>query len=188
MKPIIQIKVTIDNIEPPIWRRLLVKSFLTFNELHHTLQIAFGWENAHLYQFSIEDYYIRFPYPDDGNDAFEVIDSTDVKLDKLLTEKGYEFTYEYDFGDSWIHTIVVEKFLNIEPGICYPSCLSGERAAPPENCGGLNGYNAIMAAEGKKYNQLVGSRKPFNSEYFNIERVNNQLAHLDSYIKTIDKE
>ncbi len=187
MNSIIQIKVTIEDIKPLIWRRLLVKSSSTFFELHNILQIAFSWENSHLFQFKVEDYFIGVPDPDN----VEVIDAKDMTLGKILTERDYEFTYEYDFGDNWEHTIKVEKFLYTDPDSEYPLCSAGKMAAPPENCGGVLGYYQIIKASGNKkhleYEQLIGDRKSFNPEYFNIESINNQLAHLKSYIKKIEK-
>ncbi|MGP8215046.1 MAG: plasmid pRiA4b ORF-3 family protein [Bacteroidia bacterium] len=190
MNSIIQVKITLENIKPLIWRRLLISSCTTFYELHHILQIAFGWKNHHLFQFKIEDYYIGIPDPDyDIGGVIKMIDAKDVVMDKILTEKGYEITYEYDFGNNWKHTIIVEKFLNVEPGICSPSCMAGKRAAPPEDCGGVKGYYSIMETiidkNHKEYKRLMGNRA-FNPEYFNIDRVNNQLARLDSYIKKIE--
>ncbi len=186
MNPIIQIKVTIEDIKPLIWRRLLVKSSSTFFELHNILQITFGWENSHIFQFKVEDYFIGIPDPDN----IEVIDANDLTLGNILTEKDYEVTYEYDFGDSWEHIIKVEKFLYADLDSEYPVYSAGKMAAPPENCGGVTGYYQIMKARGNKkhpeYEQLKGGRKSFNPGYFNIESVNNQLARLKSYIKKIE--
>ena len=140
-------------------------------------------ENSHLFQFEVEDYNIGVPDPED---ITETIDSRGVMVSKILKKVGEEISYEYDFGDSWYHTIIVEK---LEPGVYYPSCLAGERSVPPENCGGVDGYNEIMKEEGKEYHQLHSSSlKSFHPEYFNLERVNNQLANLGNYIKKIEKE
>lgn len=137
MNPVILIKVTLNDIKPPIWRRLLIKSSITFYELHNILQIAFGWKNCHLFQFHVEEYFIGPPDPEPAfDDEIKIIDSKEVIVGKIMTEAGYELQYEYDFGDSWMHTITVEKLLHLEPDFYYPVCTAGKRAAPLENCGG----------------------------------------------------
>lgn len=196
MLPLIQLRVTLENIQPPVWRRLLLSSSTFFSELQHIIQIAFGWENSHLFQFKTEDYFIGIPDPEfDISDNIKVIDAKEVVVGKLLTETGDEIEYEYDFGDSWIHSVVMEKYLQVEPGFNYPSCLSGKRAAPPENCGGAPGYSLLMEVMGnkqhpeyKEYRELFGGRKAFDPEKFDIEKVNKQLARLKSYIKKVENE
>lgn len=195
MYPIIQLRVTLEDIKPPIWRRLILSSSATFYELHHIIQIAFGWENSHLFQFKTEDYFIGLPDPEfDISDNIKVIDAKDVILSKLFTETGDEIEYEYDFGDSWIHSVVMEKYLQIEPGFNYPSCLAGKRATPPENCGGVHGYHLLMETEGtkkhpehKQYDALFGGKKTFDPEYFDIDKVNKRLTRLESYIKKTEE-
>jgi hypothetical protein len=193
MKPIIQIKVTLDEIKPLIWRRLLVKSSITFYELHNIIQIAFGWENCHLFQFNMEDYFIGQPDPEF---EMKIIDSKDVIVGEVMTQIGYELGYEYDFGDAWMHTITIEKFLHLQPDFYYPVCTAGKRAAPLEDCGGIPGYQHVLKAlknkQNPKYREYVewlsGKRKTYDPECFNLENVNSQLAQLKTYIRKIEKE
>ncbi len=191
MKEIIMLKVTLDDIKPHIWRRVLVRSSSSFWELHNILQIVFGWENSHLFQFKTDGYFIGLPDTEFEEDSHKTLDAREIKLDKVITEVGYTFSYEYDFGDSWGHTIKVEKFLFADPDTIYPLCTSGERAAPPENCGGVPGFKLLMKSKGREknpeYDEIMGGRKAFNPENFNVEKVNKQLSSLDSYMRKIEK-
>jgi len=131
-----QFKIQIRDIQkPPVWRRLLVPNFITFHQFHSIIQTAFGWGNYHLYQFSPQGwgskpiYKIRDEYDDNT-----VKDSRSGKISKIFTNPGQTFTYIYDFGDSWIHHIILEKI--DEPTITTSKCTGGKGVCPPEDCGG----------------------------------------------------
>ena len=132
---IFQLKVTLKHARPAIWRRLQVPGDLRLGKLHAVLQDAFGWTSSHLHQFIVGETVIGMP----DLDAFEpVVDERKIRLDEIAQAKS-RFVYEYDFGDSWEHQVVVEKVLPVEAGVRYPRCLAGERACPPEDCGGIGG-------------------------------------------------
>lgn len=116
-----------------IWRRLLVSSDSTIADLHHTLQIAFGWNDAHLNLFRIhgQDYGVCH----DGGISFSN-NPSQVKLSDFKFRINERFLYEYDFGDRWQHEVRVEKRLPPEAKHIYPLCIGGQRSAPPEDCGG----------------------------------------------------
>jgi len=132
-RKVYQIKATLDEIRPPIWRRLEVLNDTTLEELHLILQVAMGWANYHLHQFTIDGIEYGQPDPDYGS---EMEDETKVKLYQVAPEENAKFIYEYDFGDSWQHTVLIEKILPVEKGKHYPMCIKGERACPPEDIGG----------------------------------------------------
>ena len=130
---IYQVKITLKRSKPAIWRTLLIPAEMRLGDLHRTIQIAFGWENSHLHQF-IKDrkfYTVRFP----NDDFWDDLDNVDYKKDKtcifdLLNALKESIIYEYDFGDSWEHEIVLEKILPVDPQQTYPICLDGRAKRP----------------------------------------------------------
>ena len=171
-----QIKVTLEDSKPPIWRRLLVPPNVTLGDLHYILQIAMGWTDSHLHQFIIGGKYYGVPDPD-----MEAIDEDRVKLAQIISGEKFKFRYEYDFGDSWSHLILVEKILPAEPGQPYPICLTGKRHGPPEDCGGVYGYDDFVKAmanpkhpEHKSMKEWYG--EDFDPEAFDLDEVNAMLT------------
>jgi len=176
-RKVYQIKATLDEIRPPIWRRLEVLNDTTLEELHLILQVAMGWANYHLHQFTIDGIEYGQPDPDYGS---EMEDETKVKLYQVAPEENAKFIYEYDFGDSWQHTVLIEKILPVEKGKHYPMCIKGERACPPEDIGGPWGYTDFVEAvldishpEHEDMVEWVGGE--FDPEAFNIEEINENL-------------
>lgn len=174
-----QIKVTLNFIQPPVWRRILVSDKITLLDLHHVIQDVFGWLDYHLHEFNIYD----ISYGDPANDEFgemEIRDEKKFKLKKLALTEGSKFIYEYDFGDSWKHTLVVEKILPFEKGMKLPQCIKGKRACPPEDVGGPWGYEGFLEAmqdpqnkEHDQYMEWIGGE--FDPEAFDLESVNECL-------------
>jgi hypothetical protein len=170
-----QLKVTLEDIKPPIWRRILVTGNTTLSKLHRILQVVMGWDDYHLHQFIINDIYYGTPDPDFG---FEVKNEKNAKLEKLfsLDNEKSTFFYEYDFGDSWYHSILIEKIMPFEPGKHYPVCIKGKRACPPEDCGGVGGYyhflEAIQDPEHPDHDDMMEWREDFDPEAFDIDAIN----------------
>jgi hypothetical protein len=135
---IYQFKVTLKEIQPPIWRRFEVHSDITFRELHKTLQVVMGWWNYHLHLFQIGPLIItdRETLAEWSADG---IPDEIARLNKFVAQAGATFSYEYDFGDSWEHELLLEKIVPVDETAVYPRCLAGERACPPEDCGGVWG-------------------------------------------------
>ncbi len=129
---IYQLKVTLEHIRPPIWRRIEVPSNLPLPELHLVLQAAMGWTNSHLHQFRVGKAYYGDPDIDEFGEL-NLKDESKLRLTKLLSKPKQKMVYEYDFGDGWEHEIVLEKILPAGPAIHYPRCLGGARACPPED-------------------------------------------------------
>ncbi|MFQ6029667.1 MAG: plasmid pRiA4b ORF-3 family protein [Dehalococcoidia bacterium] len=181
--PVFQLKVTLKNIEPPIWRQFLAPSGITLHRLHLILQEVMGWENYHLYRFQIGRRDYGEPHPD--NDFYELNfrNSKRAKLGRLVKTPGDSFSYEYDFGDSWIHQLLLEDIVQAETGRPYPVCLEGSRACPPEDCGGSWGYGELLEvirnpAHEEYLDRLEWLGEGFDPEHFDIEQVNLRLARM----------
>ena len=142
-----QFKITLLDIEPAIWRRIVVPD-CALVDLHDFIQAVFGWDNGHPHEFLING--IRYTGPALGGNDFgiEVEDETQILLSTLLpkSRRKARWIYEYDFGDSWRHEILFERFPPSDPTLKYPVCLEGARACPPDNCGGPWGYGGLLAA------------------------------------------
>lgn len=141
-----QLKITLRDIRPPIWRRVQVRSDATLGHLHWVIQFAMGWTNSHLHSFSIQGMEYSMLMPDLGLDDLDMLDEQPVKLSKVITGEKFKFFYTYDFGDSWEHEVLVEKVLTAEADTDYPTCIKAKRACPPEDCGGSWGYQEFLEA------------------------------------------
>lgn len=173
-KSIYQIKVTLNDSKPPIWRRILVPDAVSLQQLHTILQIVMGWTNSHLHQFIINGEYYGKPQDSDYGD---IKSEKQYRLNQFITRKGFKFIYEYDFGDSWEHTVHVEAILPVEKGKQYPVCLEGKRACPLEDIGGVWGYDDFLKAfadpKHPEHNDIVEElEEDFDPEFFDIEDVN----------------
>lgn len=183
--PIYQIKITLEHSKPPIWRRLLISSETTLPKLHRIIQQAMGWYDSHLHAFDIHGVQYSAPLPYDTGHLAELgMKSTNrVKLNKLITREGEKFRYEYDFGDDWQHKILVEKILPPDPKQKLPICIKGKRACPPEDVGGVWGYDSFLEAindpnhpEHEMYVEWIG--EGFDPEAFDLDTVNDRLKHI----------
>jgi hypothetical protein len=177
---IYQIKVTLRDSKPPIWRRIQVGSDISLYKLHQILQAVMGWSGYHLHQFIIGGEYYGEPHPDYD---FEMIDEKKVKLSEVVFGAKDKFIYEYDFGDSWEHEITIEKVFPPEAGVHYPVCLTGKRACPPDDCGGVWGYEGFLEAirnpdhpEHDDMLEWIGGS--FDPEEFNLDEINQRLKHI----------
>ncbi len=191
---ILQLKITLRHTKPPIWRRLLVDKATTFRELHYMIQLAMGWENAHLYEFNTGDYKIGELH-DDFFDGFDddVVDSATVRLEDIISAAKKSFEYIYDFGDYWIHKIVVEKILPRDPAATYPACTGGALHCPPEDCGGVGGYYELLEAIGDENHpeheeMLEWLGDDFDPSYFDKGYINTLFMAFGNLITGEDEE
>jgi hypothetical protein len=177
---IYQLKVTLAETEPAIWRRILIPSTVTLHRLNLILQNVMGWTNSHLYMFVIGA--IEYGEPDTDNEFNKLpcVDSRKAKLGQVVKTKGSTFAYEYDFGDTWIHELVVEDIMEPISGFRYPVCIEGKRACPPEDCGGPDGYSRLLGIivnpEHKEYSELMtwlGGQ--FQPASFSVKEANRHL-------------
>ena len=144
----LQIRVTLDEIEPAIWRRLVVPWTWHLGQLHLAIQAAFNWWNSHLHEFRIGGLRYGDPQTDDGwetETSARLLDETEVRLLDFGREPGVSFTYLYDFGDDWQHVIEVERLLALDVAPRTAACIDGARARPPEDVGGVSGYERFLA-------------------------------------------
>ena len=145
MARVFQLKITLDEIEPEIWRRIVVPSSLTLAELHAVIQGAMGWQDCHLHMYEIDGRRYEIPESDGLSTVDESLDERAHKLEDLLAE-GMEFIYIYDFGDDWCHRIGVEELREADHRETRSKCTAGDRACPPEDCGGPYGYPELLDA------------------------------------------
>jgi hypothetical protein len=182
-KAVYQLKVTLDEIRPLIWRRIQVRGDITLFKLHKILQDVMGWYNCHLHMFTIgdEDYSVISIEADMVGDDFT--DEKTVKLSSVIPGEKFKFTYEYDFGDSWRHSILVEKIFRPIEELKHPVCLKGKRSAPPEDCGGIGGYSHVLKAiRNPKHpdheDMLNWLEEGYDPEHFDVDAINERLAKI----------
>lgn len=179
-----QFKVTLIDIKPAIWRRIQVPD-CTLVGLHEYIQAAFGWWNYHLHQFLIDGERYGLPDPDDFDFGDAMVDESDVLLSKLIPKSGRcsRWIYEYDFGDGWRHEVVFEGFPPADPRAEYPLCVDGERACPPEDCGGARGYSdylvAIVDPKHDRHEELPQWRGSFDPEVFDAKKATREMRKLE---------
>ena len=175
-----QLKVTLLDSNPPIWRRLRVPGNVTLEDLHYIIQWAMGWENCHLHRFGVRDaHYSANPCDLDMGEK----PAQDFRLDQLGLSAGDAFGYVYDYGDNWEHGIEIEEILPDEERISHAVCVAGERACPPEDCGGLWGYyeflEAIKDSNHEQHEEMLdwigGS---FDPAGFDLQEVNRALKSM----------
>jgi hypothetical protein len=141
-RQIYQLRITLLDVTPAIWRRVALPGGYTLDRVHRAIQHAMGWQDYHLHSFEIDGSQFGVPDPDG---ELDLRDELDVRLD-AVAGKDSRFTYTYDFGDWWEHEVVVETVYPAEPDERYPLCLEGERACPPEDVGGAYGYAQFLEA------------------------------------------
>jgi len=137
-------KITLLDSKPAIWRRFCVPGDITLDRLHDVVQIVMGWEESHLHCFEIDGR--QFSESDEDMDA-EWLEEAGFILRDLVPRAGIKFIYEYDFGDAWRHELLVERIDEVPEGhrVCIV-CMDGKRACPPEDVGGIGGYEEYLAA------------------------------------------
>ena len=168
----IQFKIQIRDIKkPPVWRRIVIPGNFTFHDLHNTIQSAFGWWDEHLYQFQRHPFdggwTVKEPDDEDDNWGERPEDARETNVLSFIQHMGLEkFVYVYDFGDSWVHDITVEK-IDHDANLDHPVCLAGKGACPPEDCGGPWGYEELKEEMDKD-----------EINEFDLEEVNEELESI----------
>lgn len=177
LRSIYQLKVSLKGCRPPIWRRLHVASTDSLENIHQVLQIAMGWYNEHLHQFVKGRTVYGIP-----DEAFEsdTMDEADFRLDQVLKAEKDTLLYEYDFGDGWLHEIVLEKILPFDTQAILPVCIKGVRACPPEDIGGVCGYDMFLDITADPSHpdyeaMLEWVGEGFDAELFDLKQVNDFL-------------
>ncbi|MDP3000126.1 MAG: plasmid pRiA4b ORF-3 family protein [Bryobacterales bacterium] len=173
-----QLKITIQGIRPPIWRRVRLPGSMSLEALHRVIQIVFGWTDSHLHEFRVGE--TSYGQADEPSEL-EMLDERRVSVADALGKKTKRFVYTYDFGDDWRHEVVVEKVEPAGPGEDRAVCLGGKRHGPPDDCGGPWGYveflEAIRDPRHEQHEEMVDwIGGEFNSEAFDLAAVNKRLA------------
>lgn len=203
---IYELKITLKNSKPSIWRKVAVSGDTRLDVLHEIIQIVMGWTNSHLHQFIVQDQRPKpdadeicslartnqwdklatrmqrgryFSHPEAELDNAE--DESKVKLSELAPAVKSKFVYEYDFGDGWDHSIEVIKINAPVEGVKYPVCLAGKLACPPDDCGGIWGYYDMLEVlkdpKHERYEELSEwIGNDFDPERFDIDEINAALA------------
>lgn len=174
-----QLKVILEDSQPPIWRKFLVEDNIPLDQLHDVLQFAMGWEDYHLHEYRVGDKFIGMPDPEG---MVETIDEQTLSLKDIVSKPKDKFIYDYDFGDGWSHTVTLEKILPLDFSKS-PIVVAGKGACPPEDCGGMGGYYSLLEAiedpNHEEYEMLrdwLGG--DFDPDVFSIDETNEFLAGL----------
>jgi hypothetical protein len=198
MKTIHQLRITLNESKPLIWRRIQVDSSATFLELHIAIQLAMGWTNSHLFSFMTEG--INIEIPTEEGEYFDTIlpeggrklNALQEKIENYFKEAGDEITYLYDFGDSWEHHVILEKIIPAQKEIKYPVCIEGNMNCPHEDSGGINGFyekleilNDPEHHEHKEIATWLGEN--YDPEFFDIDYANRQLTKTTAYLNEMIK-
>ncbi len=182
-KQVLQFKITLKGISPPIWRRLLVPEDHTFWDLHVAIQNAMGWDDMHLHQFELSagkkrpPVLIGLPSPEFEFETGEsLLPGWGCRVSDYLSLENPKANYIYDFGDDWLHAVVLEKVLGRQKGQSYPLCIKGKRACPPEDCGSIPGYyNLVEAMEhpgSEEYEELLEwLGEEYDPDQFNADAI-----------------
>ena len=174
---LLQFKITLKGIPPPVWRCFLVPAGLSLSDLHDVIQEVMGWWSSHLHQFLCKRNWYGVPDPD--WDPGKIIDDGTNAIKDLGLSVKDKILYEYDFGDGWEHELLLEKILSTED-IIVLVCLKGARACPPEDCGGPWGYENLLEVLKNPENEEYVSWKEwlpedFAPEHFDLDGVNSRL-------------
>jgi hypothetical protein len=178
---ILQVRVELRRTKPKVWRRVLVPQTITLLQLHLVIQAAFGWGHSHLHEFIAADGE-RYGTADPMYDSPGSIKSEKVRLTTVL--RTTTLSYVYDFGDYWDHRITIEKTHSADPLMTLPFCIGGAGATPPEDCGGIPGYDDFVQAmsdpnhtEHAHLAEWVGLDS-WDARAFDSTEVNDRLAEI----------
>lgn len=174
------LRMHVVGCEPRIWRRLEVRESMWLSRLHDTVQILFDWFDYQTHAFVVDE--LKFGNPIKRDDLV-VEDDRDVTLAELDLEHRDRFLYIYDFGEGWHVEIKIERTGLVEKGVAYPVCSGGERAGPPEDCGGLEAFHDMLACInepntdlGREWLEWLGPE--FRAEVCDREKINKALRKL----------
>jgi len=179
--PIYQLRIELLDLEPAIWRQVLVPASIRLHKLHVVLLWTMGWAGGHLHEFIIG--YDRYGEPDPNYDTPPLIQRDDRATLAAALGGRKAFTYLYDYGDGWEHGVSVEKILPPNPAMKSPQCLDGANACPPEDVGGPPGYvEFLQAISDPKHDEhqdlLEWCGGSFDPIAFRLEDVNDRLRQI----------
>jgi hypothetical protein len=174
------LRLVVAGTQPKVWRRLLVKESMWLSRLHDSIQVAFDWFDYQTHVFAMDD--LKFGNPQKRDDLV-VEDDRDVTLGDLNLAHRDRMVYDYQFGEGWRVDIRVEKTAAAAKGVRYPACIGGERAGPPEDCGGVEAFHDMLACLkdpssdlGKEWAGWLGP--DYDPAACDLEKVNQALRKL----------
>ncbi|MEY4941230.1 MAG: hypothetical protein RIQ93_2965 [Verrucomicrobiota bacterium] len=174
------LRFSVVGCQPPIWRRLLVRESMWLSRLHDTIQIALDWFDYQTHSFNLDDLCFGNPV---RREEITVEDDRDVTLADLNLEHRERLLYAYHFGDGWKIDIKIEKTGTVEKGAHYPLCIAGERAGPPEDCGGVEAFHDMLACIkephtdlGREWIEWLGP--DYDPEACSLDKINKALRKL----------
>ena len=204
-KIVYQFVIILKDTNPSIYRRIEVPQSYTFWDLHVAIQDAFGWEDEHMHEFyfprnsGIKGLRIGVPIDDGFIDLEELPEKGwEMGIDELFCELGDEMMYLYDFGDHWLHSIVLEGMILAQKKVKYPCCTEGARLAPLEDCGGIGGYYQLLEVlsnpkdpeykETLEWVKGMTGKKTYQPESFNTASVKftNPKKRLDNLFRELN--
>lgn len=172
---VFKLHVSLNETNPVVWRRIMVPASFSLEALHSVIQLSMGWQMSHLYDFQIGSF--RYAEPDD----FDDIPVKSIGTSLAVALKAHKsFVYNYDFGDSWQHNVLVEDVLSYDEIFNYPICIGGENACPPEDCGGISGFEELKQKvkdpENEEHHEIMRWLGGYYSAFsFDANRVNRDL-------------
>jgi hypothetical protein len=183
---VLQFRIELQDIEPAIWRCIQVPSKYSFWDLHVAIQDAMGWLDCHLHVFRVRMPHkrktVEIGIPMEDPYRKQALAGWEIPVARYFTEPGKSAPYEYDFGDGWHHSVLLEGILLKEEDVKYPRCIAGERACPPEDCGGVPGYSELVEVlqdpKHPEYDGYIGwlkghvkSYHPYHQDEFDPDKV-----------------
>ena len=144
LNQIATLRIELTDTDPVIWRQVEVPTSITLKVLHDVVQAAMGWYNQHLWELRQGKQRCGRPIPGDVRSRSPTLKADKVRLREILGGRKTVLDYTYDFGDSWEHRLTLTDIRPGDPGVEYPRYIVGERAAPPEDCGGIPGFYAAL--------------------------------------------
>ena len=183
---IYELKFSLSGIKPTIYRTLHIEENRTFFELHVAIQIAFGWENSHMHIFEIGDDRIGMSEFDEFEDDHTIDEKTIRLFQTGLNEKD-KFVYIYDFCDNWLHEIQVMKIFEPKKTF-YPKCIKGAMNRPPEDCGGIHGFENFKEIMGNRKHPKFKEMKTwyggmYDEELFLKDQINEDFNNFDTIVE-----
>lgn len=175
------LRITLEEVEPPVWRRVQVPGSITLERLDMVIQKAMGWHNVHLHEFEVDG--TRYGQPEPDEPHYKVAPEWKLTLRVAAPIEGARFRYLYDLGDGWGHEVLVEAIQALAAPLKNPVCLAGERSCPPEDCGGTPGYANLLdvlrdRSHPEHRDMLAWAGRGFNPERFDLAAVNRKLRLL----------
>ena len=179
---IARLRIELDGIKPVVWRTVEVSLATSLAGLHDVIQAVMLFDNGHLFQFDVGTKRYAIPDPE-WEDVRETVDAQSTKLGALVDRGVASFSYTYDFGDNWQHTVTIETITDADSALDYPRFIDGSRRAPPEDVGGIPGFEQFLDAMAKprhpeRRGLLQWHGRPFNPDDIDLPEINSRIGKI----------